>query len=61
MLPRQIPLREVQVRLARPDEVPRWTELMRRHHYLGFRKMCGRRLHHVAVWRGRWLRLRYTL
>ena len=53
----KIPLREVQVRLVRPDEVPRWNALMRAHHYLGFRKMCGRRLRHVAVWRGRWLAL----
>ena len=57
VLTKRIPLREVQVRLVRRGEVPRWTELMRRHHYLGFRKMCGRRLHHVAVWRGRWLAL----
>ena len=57
MHPSQIPLREVQVRLARPDDVPRWNELMRCHDYLGFRKMCGRWLHHVVVWRGRWLAL----
>ena len=53
----EIPLREVQVRLVRPDEVPRWNALMRRHHYLGFRKMCGRRLRHVAVQGERWLAL----
>ena len=53
----KIPLREVQVRLVRPDEVLRWNALMRRHHYLGFRKMCGRRLRHVAVQGERWLAL----
>lgn len=39
-----IPLREVQVRTVRPDEEQRWNELMRQHHYLGFRKLCGSRL-----------------
>jgi hypothetical protein len=34
----KIPLREVQVRLVRPDEVLRWNALMRRHHYL---KLCS--------------------
>ena len=53
----KIPLREVQVRLVRPDEVLRWNALMRRHHYLGFRKMCGHRLRHVAVQGERWLAL----
>ena len=53
----EIPLREVQVGLVRPDEVPRWNALLREHHYLGFRKMCGRRLRHLAVWRERWLAL----
>ena len=57
MQDRQIPLREVRVRLVRPAEVPRWNDLMRRHHYLGFRKMCGRRLRHVAVQGERWLAL----
>ena len=53
----KIPLCEMRMRLVRPDEVPRWNALMRAHHFLGFRKMCGRRLRHVAVWRGRWLAL----
>ena len=57
MREREVPLREVQVRLVRPEEVPRWNALMRRHHYLGFRKMCGRRLRHVAVHGERWLAL----
>lgn len=52
-----IPLREVEVRLVRPDEVARFSSLLRRHHYLGFKKMCGRRLRHVSVHRGCWLAL----
>ena len=52
-----IRLREVQVRTVRPDEEPRWNELMRRHHYLGFRNFCGNRLRQVAVHGERWLGL----
>ena len=43
-----VPLHAVQVRVVRPDEVPRFNALLREHHYLGFRKFCGRRLRHVA-------------
>ena len=52
-----IPLRAVRVRVVRPDEVPRFNALLRVHHYLGFRKFCGRRLRHVAVLGDRWLAL----
>lgn len=52
-----IPLRDVRVRLVRPDEEPRFNALLREHHYLGFRKFCGRRLRHVAVLGERWLAL----
>ena len=52
-----VPLREVQVRIVRNSEIARFNELLRKHHYLGFSKMCGRRLRHVAVHRGRWLAL----
>ena len=52
-----IRLSEVRVRLVRPAEVERFNALLREHHYLGFRKMAGRRLRHVAEWRGRWLAL----
>ena len=52
-----IPLREVQVRLVRPDEEVRWNDLVRAHHYLGFRNFCGRRLRHVAVLDDHWLAL----
>ena len=45
------------MRLVRSDDVPRWNALMRAHHYLGFCKMCGRRLRDVAVWRERRLAL----
>ncbi|MDE0262713.1 MAG: ISAs1 family transposase [Bryobacterales bacterium] len=52
-----IPLREVQVRTVRPAEEERWNELMRQHHYLGFRKLCGNRLRQIAVHGERWLGL----
>ena len=44
-----IPLRAAQVRVVRPDEVPRFNALLRAHHYLGFRKFCGHRPRHVSV------------
>ena len=50
-------LREVRVRTVRPDEEPRWNELMRERHYLGFRNFCGKRLRQVAVHGERWLAL----
>ena len=52
-----IPLRDVRVRVVRPNEEPRFNALLREHHYLGFRKFCGRRLRHVAVLGDRWLAL----
>ena len=39
-----IPLREVPVRTVRPYEEPRWKDLMREQHYLGFRNFRGNRL-----------------
>ena len=56
-----IPLRAVQVRVVRPEEVPRFNALLCEHHYLGFRKFCGHRLRHVAVLGERWLVLYATL
>ena len=44
-----IPLREVPVRRVRFDEIARRKALMREHHYLGFREMCGNTLCHVAA------------
>ncbi|MDE0627421.1 MAG: DUF4338 domain-containing protein [Bryobacterales bacterium] len=52
-----IPLREVRVRTVRPDEEPRWNDLVRHHHYLGFRNFRGNRLRQVAVLGERWLAL----
>ena len=49
VIPTEIPLRAVRVRTVRPDEEPRWNDLMRQHHYLGFRNFCGKRLLKVAV------------
>ncbi len=50
-------LLDVQVRPVRKAEEQRWNELVRAHHYLGFRNLCGRRLRHVAVLGERWLAL----
>ena len=40
-------LSEVSVRLAKPEERPRWDERMDRHHYLGFKRFAGRGLRYV--------------
>ena len=50
-------LRDVSVRLARPDERIRWDRLMDQHHYLGFKRFAGRGLRYVFEWRGRWVGL----
>ena len=50
-------LSEVEVRLVRPQERVRWDALMEQHHYLGFRRLAGRGLRYVAVFRGQWLGL----
>ncbi len=50
-------LRQIIVRPIRPGERQRWEELMRRHHYLGFRGMVGESLRYVAECGGRWLAL----
>ena len=50
-------LRDVSVRLARPDERTRWDALMDQHHHLGFKRFAGRGLRYVFEWRGRWVGL----
>ena len=50
-------VKEVTLRLARPDERRRWDALMDRHHPLGFKQFAGRGLRYVAVWQGEWLAL----
>ena len=50
-------VREVVVRLVRPEERPRWDTLMDAHHYLGFKQFAGRGLRYVAEWNGEWLAL----
>ncbi len=37
-------LSEVEVRLVKAEERPRWDALMDTHHYLGFRRLAGRGL-----------------
>ena len=50
-------LADVQVRLALPKERLRWDELMRAHHFLGFKQFAGRGLRYVAEYHGRWVAL----
>ena len=50
-------LRDVSVRLARPDERIRWDRLMDQHHYLGFKRFAGHGLRYVFEWRGQWVGL----
>lgn len=49
-------LRTVVVRPVTPEEIPRWKELVRRHHYLGER-LVGQTLLHVAEVEGHWVAL----
>ena len=50
-------LRDVFVRLARPDERTHWDALIDQHHYLGFKGFAGRGLRYVFEWRGQWVGL----
>ena len=50
-------LADVQVRLARPHERLRWDELMRVHHFLGFKQFAGRGLRYIAEYHGQWVAL----
>ena len=50
-------LREVTVRLARPDERQRWDDRMDQLHSPGFQQFAGRGLRYVAAWNGRWVAL----
>ena len=54
-----IPLsvKNVNVRLARPDERRRWDATMAEHHPLGFRGFAGRGLRYIAEYQGCWLAL----
>ena len=50
-------LSQVIVRPIHPEEQPKWLELMRDNHYLGFGKAVGRRIFYVAILNGKWLAL----
>ncbi|HHY45726.1 MAG TPA: ISAs1 family transposase [Firmicutes bacterium] len=45
------------VRLIHPDEEPKWDELMRTHHYLGFERLVGESLKYVAILCDQWVAL----
>ena len=50
-------VREVVVRLVRPEERPKRDTLMDAHRYLGLKQFAGRGLRYVAEWNGEWLAL----
>ena len=47
----------LRIRPAQIGEKPRWRELMKRHHYLGFGKTIGESVLYVAELDGRWVGL----
>lgn len=51
----QFPARDITVRVARPEEFPKWDRLMNENHYLGFKQFAGRFLRYVAEHEGKWL------
>ena len=50
-------VKEVTLRLARPDERRRWDATMAQRHYLGFQQFAGRGLRYVAEYQKCWLAL----
>lgn len=50
-------LEKLAVRLVRREERARWRELMRKHHYLGFRHIPGESLWYVGTVGGDWVAL----
>lgn len=51
------PDHHLRLRLARREELPRWRELMRQHHYLGFERIVGSALYYVATIGEQWVAL----
>ena len=47
--PGRFRLRDVSVRLARPNERTRWDALMNQHHYLDFKRFTSRGLQYVVT------------
>ena len=50
-------LATLDVRPINPEEQEQWDELMRTHHYLGFRAIVGEALKYAAILEGRWVGL----
>ncbi len=50
-------LKSLIVRLITPGEENAWNNLMRRHHYLGFKSLTGETLKYVALLDGQWVAL----
>jgi hypothetical protein len=47
----------LQVRLVRPEEIPRFDQLLTAHHYLHSAQLVGEHLRYVAAYRSQWLAL----
>jgi hypothetical protein len=50
-------VKQIEVRLVRPEEEARWEQLMIEHHYLKSARMVGEQLRYVAEYQGQWLAL----
>jgi hypothetical protein len=51
-MPLQPDLQFLSVRIIRPDEESRWNELMKTHHYLGFRQLVGESINSKSCFKG---------
>jgi len=47
----------LRVRVARRDELPKWRELMRKHHYLGFKRIVGSAMYYIVTSGDQWVAL----
>ena len=50
-------LPHLEVRVARRDELPRWRELMHKHHYLGFKRIVGSAMYYIVTSGDQWVAL----
>lgn len=53
----QAVLIDLEVRPVRPEEVPRFDQLLTEHHYLKSAQLVGEHLRYVAIYRDQWLAL----
>ena len=50
-------LEQVTVRLIRPEEEPRFNDLLEKEHYLHSSQLVGEHMRYVVTWHGQWLAL----